>query len=121
MPTRKVSYPALIQAELTTALVTYYTVTANRIALTFTIVFCNFSATDRGFDLKIRPVSESTANKHFLRGSSTAGQGKLQAGNTEIWEIVIRPGDTYIIEAEAEVDNAISMNLSAGEASMFNE
>jgi len=118
---RKVSYPPLAQLELSLALTRLYKVAPARITLQFTLVVCNFSGADVGYDLKIRPTGEATANKHFLRGSATAGEGKLAAGNTEIWDIKIRPGDTYEIEAAADTINSISMTLSAGEAHMANE
>ncbi len=121
MPDRKVSYPALAQLELGLALAQLYKVTAGRISLQLTLVVCNFSPNDVGYDLKVRPTAEATANKHFLRGSATAGEGKLAAGNTEIWELKFRAGDTFEIEAAADTANSISMTLSAGEAHMTNE
>ena len=121
MPDRKVSYPPLAQLELTLALVQLYKVSPGRISLQLTLVVCNFSGADVGYDLKIRPTAAATANKHFLRGSATAGEGKLAAGNTEIWDLTFRAGDTYEIEAKADTVNSISMTLSAGEAHMKNE
>lgn len=121
MPDRKVSYPPLAQLELTLALTRLYKVSPGRIILQFDLVVCNFSSSDVGYDLKIRPTGTPTGNLHFLRGSATAGEGKLAAGNTEIWSLKFRPGDTYEIEAEADTANSISMTLSAGEAHMANE
>lgn len=121
MPNRKVSYPPLAQLELGVALGRLYKVSPGRIILQFDLVVCNFSGSDVGYDLKIRPASDFSQNKHFLRGSATAGEGKLAAGNTEIWSLKFRPGDTYEIEAKADTLNSISMTLSAGEAHMSNE
>jgi len=121
VPDRKVSYPPLAQLELALALGQLYKVSPGRITLQLTLVVCNFSPNDVGYDLKIRPTGEATANKHFLRGSNTAGEGKLAAGNTEIWDLRFRAGDTYEIEAAADTVNSISMTLSAGEAHMTNE
>lgn len=121
MPDRKVSYPPLAQLELDLALARLYKVSPGRITLQFDLVVCNFSGSDVGYDLKIRPTGTPTANLHFLRGSATAGEGKLGAGNTEIWSLRFRPGDTYEIEAAADTVNSISMTLSAGEAHMANE
>jgi len=121
VPDRKVSYPPLAQLELALALGQLYKVTPGRITLQLTLVVCNFSPNDVGYDLKIRPTAEATANKHFLRGSNTAGEGKLAAGNTEIWSLTFRAGDTYEIEAAADTAASISMTLSAGEAHMENE
>jgi len=118
---RKVSYPPLAQLELGLALAQIYKVTAGRISLQLTIVVCNFSPNDVGYDLKVRPTAEATANKHFLRGSNTAGEGKLAAGNTEIWELKFRAGDTFEIEGAADTANAISVTVSAGEGHMTNE
>jgi hypothetical protein len=106
---------------LALALGQLYKVSPGRITLQLTLVVCNFSPNDVGYDLKIRPTGEPTANKHFLRGSNTAGEGKLAAGNTEIWELKFRAGDTYEIEAAADTANSVSMTLSAGEAHMTNE
>lgn len=114
---RKVHYPTTQQAELTTSLATIYTVTAGRTALQITIIVCNFTATDRGYDLKVRPTGDATANKHFWRGSNTsgAGFGELGAGHTEIWRLHVRPGESWVIESEASAANAIAMTISAAE------
>ncbi len=121
MVQRKVSYPSLGQFELTTALQDIYVITPGRISLTITFTFCNFTATDRGYDLKLRPTADSPANKHYLRGSKAAAQGKLLAGETEIWQITIRAGDSFTFEAAAEAANAISVTISPAEAQMSNE
>ncbi len=121
MGDRKVSYPPLAQLELGLTLARLYKVSPGRIILQFDLVVCNFSPADVGYDLKIRPTGIPTANLHFLRGSATAAAGKLAAGNTEIWSLKFRPGDTYEIEAAADTVNSISMTLSAGEAHMANE
>ena len=104
MPDRKVSYPPLAQLELALALGQLYKVSPGRITLQLTLVVCNFSPNDVGYDLKIRPTGEPTANKHFLRGSATAGEGKLGAGNSEIWHLTFRGGDTFEIEAAADTE-----------------
>lgn len=121
MTDRKVSYPPLAQLELGLALAPIFSVSPGRITLQLTIVVCNFTGADVGYDLKVRPTVEPTANKHFLRGSATAGDGKLAAGNTEIWSLKFRAGDTYIIEGAADTINSISVTVSAGEAHMANE
>lgn len=121
MTDRKVSYPALAQLELGLALAQIYKVSPGRISLQLTIVVCNFSGSDVGYDLKVRPTIAPTDNKHFLRGSATAGAGKLAAGNTEIWDLKFRAGDTYEIEGAADTINSISVTVSAGEAHMANE
>ena len=121
MTDRKVSYPFLAQLELGLVLGTIYQVTCQRISLQLTFVVCNFSPNDVGYDLKVRPSDEPTENKHFLRGSATAGEGKLKAGNTEIWSIHFRAGDLYIVEGLADTLNSISVSVSSGEAHMKNE
>ena len=121
MPDRKVSYPPLAQLELGLALAPIGSVSPGRITLQIEVVVCNFSASDVGYDLKVRPAGEPTANKHFLRGSATAGAGKLGAGNTEIWSLKFRAGDTYLIEGAADTINSISVTVSAAEAHMANE
>lgn len=112
---RKVHYPLPAQVELTTSLADVYEVTASRTALQVTGIVCNFTGTDRGYDLKVRPTGDATANKHFLRGSNTAGAGELAAGHTEIWRMHVRPGESWVFEAEASAANAISMFISAAE------
>lgn len=121
MAQRKVSYPFLTQTELSLALVQLFKVTPGRITLQLTITFCNFSPSDVGYDLKLRKLVDTTANRHFLRGSATSGEGKLAAGNTEIWHITIRAADTYIFEAAADTANAIGVTFTAAEAQMTNE
>ncbi len=121
MTDRKVSYPPLAQLELGLALASIFKVTPGRITLQIEIVVCNFSPSDVGYDLKVRPTAVATANRHFLRGSNTAGEGKLAAGNTEIWSLRFRAGDTYEIEGAADTINSISVTVSAGEAHMVNE
>jgi hypothetical protein len=121
VPDRKVSYPPLAQLELGVGLARLYKVSPGRISLQLSLVVCNFSGSDVGYDLKIRPTGEPTANKHFLRGSNTAGEGKLAAGNTEIWSLSFRAGDTFEIEAAADTANSVSMTLSPAEAHMSNE
>lgn len=121
MTDRRVSYPPLAQLELGLALAQIFKVSPGRITLQIDIVVCNFSANDVGYDLKVRPTAIATANKHFLRGSATAGEGKLLAGNTEIWSLKFRAGDTYEIEGAADTAGSISVTVSAGEAHMANE
>ncbi len=111
----KVHYPQPAQVELTTSLADIYEITTGRTGLQITIVVCNFTGTDRGYDLKLRLQADSTANSHFLRGSNTASAGLLAAGHTEIWRMHIRPYSTWVFEAEASAANAISMMISAAE------
>jgi len=111
-----VFYPEPAQAELTTSLDEITAITAGRTALQITIIVCNFTVLDTGYDLSVRPSSESAANKHLWRGSASAEAGRLRAGNTEIWRLHIRPGSEWIIEAAKEASlGDISITVSCAE------
>lgn len=111
-----VFYPAPAQAELTTVLTQITEITAGRTALQITMVVCNFSGLDTGYDLVVRPSTEAAANKHFWRGSASASAGRLRAGNTEVWRLHIRPGSEWIIEANKEAAlGDVSITVSCAE------
>jgi len=110
-----VFYPAPAQLEVPVALTELYEITAGRTALQLTIIVCNFTIFDTGYDLKVRPAGEATANKHFWRASKTALNGKLRGGNTEVWRLHIRPGSEWVVESAAETVNAISITFSPAE------
>ena len=117
MAQKKVFYPEPVQHEMTTGLVEIYEVTAGRTKLQVTMLVCNFSGTDRGYDLKARPKDDATGNLHYWRGSKAAGVGKgpIEAGHTEIWRLHVRPFAAWVIEVAAEAANAISITISAAE------
>ncbi len=115
-----VFYPAPTQAELGLGLADIATITAGRTALQITIIVCNFSNIDTGYDLKVRPSTEGSANKHFWRGSATAGAGQLRAGNTEIWRLHIRPGAEWIIEAAKQSGGFGDISITVSVAEMEN-
>ena len=116
MPKGDVTYPDPLQVELGIgSLETIYTVTAGQTAIQLTIIVCNFTAIEAGYDLKARPSGEATANKHFWRGSATAEAGRLPAGATEVWRLNVRPGASWIIEGEAGTINSIAVTISPAE------
>jgi hypothetical protein len=111
-----VFYPAPAQRELTDSLVEVTAITAGRTALQITIIVCNFSLFDTGYDLSVRPSTEGAANKHLWRGSASASAGRLRAGNTEIWRLHIRPGSEWVIAAAKEAAlGDISITVSCAE------
>lgn len=111
-----VFYPEPAQEELTTVLTQITAITAGRTALQITIIVCNFSGLDTGYDLSVRPSSEAAANKHLWRGSASASAGRLRSGNTEIWRLHIRPGSEWIIEANKEAAlGDVSITVSCAE------
>jgi hypothetical protein len=115
MAQNEVFYPEPAQLEVPVALTEVYQITAGRTALQLEIIVCNFTFLAVGYDLKVRPENESSANKHFWRGSKTALSGRLIAGGTEIWHLNVRPGAEWIIEAAAETVNSISITFSPAE------
>ena len=115
MSKNEVFYPTPAQLEIPVALTEVYQITAGRTALQLEIIVCNFTLLDTGFDLKVRPEGDATANKHFWRGSKTALAGRLGAGSTELWHLNARPGEEWIIEAAAETVNSISITFSPAE------
>lgn len=117
MASGQIVWQDMAQLELTTSLTTIMTTTASPAnhSMILKIVVCNFTATDRGYDLKVRPSGDSTGNEHFWRGSKTAGAGKLAGGTTETWEQVVGIQESVIIEGEAEVNNAISITIMRAE------
>ncbi len=111
-----VFYPEPAQAELTTSLVQITEITAGRTALQITIIVCNFSGLDTGYDLSVRPSTEAAANKHLWRGSASASAGRLRSGNTEVWRLHIRPGSEWIISAAKEAAlGDVSITVSCAE------
>ena len=117
MASGQVVWQDMAQLELSTTLTTIVATTASPAnhSIVLKIIVCNFSATDRGYDLKVRPTADGTANKHFWRGSKTAGAGKLAGGTTETWEKVVGPQEAATFEAAAEVNNAISVTIMRAE------
>lgn len=117
MASGQIVFHDMAQLELTTSLATIATTTASPAnhSMLVKIVVCNFTAQDRGYDLKVRPSGDGTANKHFWRGSKTAGAGKLAGGTTETWEHVSGPEESVIFEGAAEVNNAISVTITRTE------
>jgi hypothetical protein len=115
-----VFYPAPAQEELTIVLSEITRISAGRTALQITIIVCNFSNIDTGYDLKVRPEGEATANKHFWRGSASGGTGQLRAGNTEIWRLHIRPGSEWVIEAAKQSGGFGDISITVSVAEMEN-
>ena len=115
MAQNEVFYPIPAQLEIPVALTQVYKVTAGRTALQLEIIVCNFTILDVGYDLKVRPDTEATANKHFWRASKTALSGRLGAGSTELWHLNARPGEKWIIEAAAETVNSVAITFSPAE------
>ncbi len=116
-----VFYPEPAQEELgEPALAEITRITAGRTALQITIIVCNFSNIDTGYDLKVRPEGEATANKHFWRGSASGGAGQLRAGNTEIWRLHIRPGSEWVIEARKQSGGFGDISITVSVAEMEN-
>lgn len=109
----------LAQAELGTSLGEIVTITSSpaQHTIALKIVVCNFTATDRGYDLKVRPVLIATANKHFWRAGNTAGvaAARLKAGATEIWDVNFILESDVRIEGACEALNSISVSVMRGE------
>lgn len=115
MAKNEVFYPTPSQLEIPVALTQVYQVTVGRTVLQLEIIVSNFTIIDTGYDLKVRPEGEATANKHFWRASKTAGAGKLPAGGTETWHLNARPGSEWIFEVAAETVNSIAITISPAE------
>ena len=115
MSKNEVFYPIPSQLEIPLALTQVYQITAGRTAMQLEIIVCNFTILAVGYDLKVRPDTESSANKHFWRGSISALAGRLIGGGTEIWHLNVRPGEKWVIEAAAETINSISITFSPAE------
>ena len=110
-----VFYPDLAQAELGTGLSVITTVNAGRTALQITMIVCNFSLFDTGYDLAIRLNGAGASNAQLIRGSASASAGRLRAGNTEVWRLHIRPGSEADILAKKEAalgDISITISLA---------
>jgi len=115
-----VEYLNIIQTVVPTSLTTIAVIDTGETGLQLMIIGCNFiaPAVPVGYDLKVRPSAEVSADKHFFRGSNTSTSREMQAGTTEFWEFYLRPREEYIVEAQATLADALAMTLSTSQ--LFN-
>lgn len=114
-----VEFLNITQAVIPNALTTLAIINTGESGLQLMIVVCSFVNVPVGYDLKVRPEPAATANKHFWRGSNTAGfVREIPAGSTEFWEFALRPREEWVVEAEADALASLAATISV--AQVFN-
>jgi len=114
-PDQIVDFSNICQLELPTSLATICSVVAGRTTLQLLIIACNFTALSSGYDLKAKPVADGDSNLQFFRGSKTALQRKLTAGNSEFWYLTLRARENWVIQGAAETVNSVAVTISSTE------
>ncbi len=114
-----IEYLNIVQAVIPNALTTLATINTGETGMRLMIVVCSFVNVPVGYDLKVRPDADPTANKHFFRGANTAGfVREVPAGSTEFWEFNLRPREEWIVEGEADAVASLAATISV--AQVFN-
>ena len=114
-----IEYLNITQAVIPDALTTLAIINTGESGMQLSIVVCSFVNVPVGYDLKVRPEAAGTANKHFWRGSNTAGfVREIPAGSTEFWEFSLRPREEWVVEAEADALASLAATISV--AQVFN-
>jgi hypothetical protein len=112
-------YLNITQAVIPDALTTLAIINTGESGMQLSIVVCSFVNVPVGYDLKVRPDPDATANKHFWRGSNTAGfVREIPAGSTEFWEFGLRPREEWVVEGEADLAASLALTISV--AQVFN-
>ena len=110
-----IEYLNIAQAVIPNALTTLAIINTGETGMQLMIIVCSFVNVPVGYDLKVRPEPDATANKHFFRGSNTALSREIQAGSTEFWEFALRPREEYVVEAEADAVTSLATTISVSQ------
>jgi len=111
-----IEYLNIVQVVIPTVLTTLATINTGETGMQISIVVCSFVNVPVGYDLKVRPGADATANKHFFRGANTAGfVREVQAGSTEFWEFALRPREEYVVEGEADAVASLAATISVSQ------
>lgn len=113
-----IEYLNITQAVIPAALTTLATINTGESGMQLSIVVCSFVNVPVAYDLKVRPAPDTTANKHFWRGSNTALSREIPAGATEFWEFGLRPREEWVVEGEADAVASLATTISV--AQVFN-
>lgn len=113
-----IEYLNIAQAVIPNALTTLAIINTGETGMQLMIIVCSFVNVPVGYDLKVRPEPDATANKHFFRGSNTALSREVPAGATEFWEFALRPREEWVVEGEADAVDSLATTISV--AQVFN-